>query len=316
MGGWVFFSLLLLSTQTHTLSLFSSHLRVHHPFLHVPNCARGVDGGGADAPRVGVVPVEGGERGAVVRPAAAAATASRAATARQRGVQRGGGGACCGGVATTLILARHAPQAQHIARGRQQVSCGACAAIRREREAGGGVGVHDARARGGGQVARAVADWCALCGGAGRVCVRGQHRLSLSFSLPPLSTPPQQPLLTRHDVDAVAIVLDEGANRQAEGGVWPVLWEGEGEASTPFPPAALPHFSLSLLPLPPHSHSRPAQTRGVAPPTCRFRPGGRRRRRRRWLPWRAGAGEMEGVWTQGGGSATRTRSRLAVWQQI
>ena len=53
-------------------SLSLPHLRVHHPPLHVPNGARRVHGRRAQPARVGVVPVERGERAAILARGAAA----------------------------------------------------------------------------------------------------------------------------------------------------------------------------------------------------------------------------------------------------
>ena len=80
--------------------------------LDVPDGAGGVDGGGADAARVGVVPVEGGERAAVVAVAVAVELAAEL-DARLRGAVAADGAGVVGGggVAVGVVGGGDAPDA-------------------------------------------------------------------------------------------------------------------------------------------------------------------------------------------------------------
>ena len=81
--------------------------------LDVPDGAGGVDGGGADAARVGVVPVEGGERAAVVAVAVAVELAAEL-DARLRGAVAADGAGVVGGggVAVGVVGGGDAPDAE------------------------------------------------------------------------------------------------------------------------------------------------------------------------------------------------------------
>lgn len=125
--------------------------------LDVPDGAGGVDGGGTDAARVGVVPVEGGERAAVV---AVAVTVELAAQldARLRGAVAADGAVVVvgrGGAVVGVVGGRDAPDAQVVGGGGEQVGAERVR-VRHEHGLGGRVLVVEGED--GGDVARGLVE--------------------------------------------------------------------------------------------------------------------------------------------------------------